>query len=273
MEKLNEQIGLIGGGNMARAILGGMLRAGLIAPEQAIVSDVAPEQLGRIRQIADVAVTPDNAEVVRRADVVFFATKPFQVDAVCAEIRCHVRPGQLFVTICAGIPTEFIGSRLGDGVRVVRVMPNTPSMIGCGAAGVAPGKHASAVDIELVTRIFSSIGKAIVVEEDKLDLVTGLTGSGPAYVYYFAEAMIAAGRQLGLDETQASVLVKQLMLGSARMILETDKPLDELRKAVATKGGTTEAGLRMLEEGGFPGLLLKCVIAATNRSRELSKTS
>lgn len=268
---LSEKIGFIGAGNMTRAILGGMLKAGLVSPSQVIVSDKLPEQRETVTRNAGCEVLEDNQAVVRQSDVIIFAVKPFNMNDVCQEIRSAATPGKLFVSICAGITTEFIQDRLGEATRVVRVMPNTPALLGCGAAGIAPGKNATDVDLQLVLRIFQSVGTAVILDEDKLDLVTGLTGSGPAYVFYFAESLIAAGVQLGLTEADAQDLVTQTVLGAARMARESGKPLGELRIAVTTKRGTTEAGLNVLAEAGFPAIIAKCVEAATRRSAELSK--
>lgn len=270
MEKLKQQIGFIGAGNMARAILSGMMNAKLIEHPQAIVSDVSVEQLEATEQITQARIAKDNADLARLADIVFFATKPYQVADVCREIKPHVRAGQLFITICAGVRTATIEDALGGKPRVIRVMPNTPALIGCGSAAVARGQYATQKDAELASRIFDSVGVAVELPEELLDLVTGLTGSGPAYVFYFTEQLIEAGKKLGLPENAANELVKQMVYGAARMAFESDKPLAELRAAVTTKGGTTEAGLRALEEAGLAKTIHKCVEAATNRSKELA---
>lgn len=271
MSKLDGKIGFIGAGNMGLAILSGMLRAQMIEPAQAIVSDASVERLAMVERLTQAVIARNNAEVARDADVVLLAVKPFQVSDVCAEIRDSVHEGQLFITICAGIPTALLEEKLGPGVRVVRVMPNTPSMIGCGSAGVAAGARATRQDIALVVSMFEAVGKAIVVQEDQMDLITGLTGSGPAYVYYFMESLIGAATKLGLSEADAKLLVGEMVQGAARMAMESEQPLPELRRMVATKGGTTEAGLRVLEEGGFADVIARCVTAATSRSRELAK--
>jgi pyrroline-5-carboxylate reductase len=256
---------------MGRAILSGMLNAGLVDDSQTLVADASSEQVERIAQQTHARAAQSNAALVEAADIVIIATKPFHVAAVCEEIRPQATPGKLFVTICAGIPTRFIEERLGGQTRVVRVMPNTPALIGQGAAGIAPGAHATQQDLQHVSRIFDAVGKAVVVEEDKLDLVTGLTGSGPAYVFYFMEALIEAGVEMGLSPEAARTLVLQMVYGSARMALQSDKSLAELRQAVTTKGGTTEAGLRQLAEGDFFELIRQCVERATQRSKELSQ--
>ncbi|MBX7246734.1 MAG: pyrroline-5-carboxylate reductase [Candidatus Sumerlaeaceae bacterium] len=270
MGKLEQRIGFIGGGNMARAILGGMIKAGMADGSRAAVSDVSTDQLATIAAETGAQTMTDNAGLVEKSDVIIIATKPFHVADVCKEIGPDRAAGKLFISICAGIKTQFIEERLGPKARVVRVMPNTPALIGCGSTAVAGGASASGADVELSLAIFRAVGIAIPLPEDQLDLVTGLTGSGPAYLFYFAESLIRAAEELGMARADATLLVKQLVYGAGRMAAESDKSLDQLRTAVTTKKGTTEAGLLALEEGGFPDLIEECVARATARSRELS---
>lgn len=270
MDKLTETIAFLGAGNMARAIAGGMIRAGLVEPSQIVASDVAEAALDAMEQATGARRAASNAEAASGADVIILATKPFQVGEVCREIR-QVPGNPLLISICAGIPTAAIEEYLGGERRVIRVMPNTPALIGAGSAAVAAGRHATPADLDLAVRIFRSVGTAIAVDESKLDLVTGLTGSGPAYVFRFMEALIAAGTDLGLTEEEAKALVPPMVLGAARMAVEGTLPLHELRNAVTTKGGTTEAGLKVLEEGEIMQLIHEAVARATQRSRELSK--
>jgi pyrroline-5-carboxylate reductase len=269
---IKETIGLIGSGNMARALAGGLVRSGMAAPGQIVASDAVPSQVERLVAECGVRAAGSNRAVVEAADIVVLCVKPFQVADVCAEVApAAAGADKLFVSICAGIPTRFIEERLGGRPRVVRVMPNTPSMIGRGASGVAGGAFCRPDDVERVAALFRSVGVAVVVPEEQMDLVTGLTGSGPAYVYFLAEALIDAAVDLGMSAADAETLVRQLMDGAGRLAFESDRPLAELRAAVTTKGGTTEAGLRALEEGGFRALVRECVARATARSRELSK--
>ena len=238
--------------------------------QQAIASDAIAEAVAAIAAETGAQPAASNSEVAQAADVILFATKPYQVADVCAEIRSYIRPTQLFVSICAGVRTQKIEDALGSSARVVRVMPNTPALIGCGSAAIAPGRNASPDDLNIVKAMFDSVGTSVIVEEEKLDLVTGLTGSGPAYVFRFIEALLQAGTDLGLSDAEAKTLVPQMVLGAARMAIESGKPLHELRQNVTTKGGTTEAGLKVLEEGDFAQLVYDCVEAATRRSRELA---
>ena len=269
-ESINLKIGFIGAGNMARAILGGAVRTGIVTPEATLVADLSAEQTARIAGETGCRVAADNAQVARESDLIIFATKPHQVVAICEEIRPFTRPDQLFVSICAGVRTAGIEAALQGEPRVVRVMPNTPALIGRGAAAVAGGAAATAADIALVARLFGAVGKAVVVPEDQLDAVTGLSGSGPAYVFRFIEALVEAGIDAGLSPDDAAILARHTVLGAAVMAIESPLPLHTLRANVTTPGGTTEAGLRVLEEGELCELIRDCVAAATRRSEELS---
>jgi pyrroline-5-carboxylate reductase len=266
-----KRIGFIGAGNMARAIAGGLVRKGIVPAERIVASDVSEEQRREFERIVGAPTAESNRDVVRRADIVIFAVKPFQVADVCAGIQSDLDARHLFVSICAGVTTAFIEQRLGAAVRVVRVMPNLPALIGCGAAAVAAGSHATHDDVANVLDLFSAVGVAVELPEDKLDLVTGLSGSGPAYVFYFAECLIDAAEKLGLPRDAATLLVKQTVYGAARLALESEQSLAQLRTAVTTKGGTTEAGLRALDANGFARALEECVAAATQRSAELAQ--
>jgi pyrroline-5-carboxylate reductase len=270
LERLQQTIGFIGAGNMARAILKGMISAGLVVPQQAILSDAISTQVDSAVAETGARAAKSNVEVATAADIIILATKPFQVAEVCAEIRDSLRADALLISICAGVPTHKIEAALGANARVVRVMPNTPALISCGSAAIAAGQNATAADLENAASIFKAVGTAVIVDEGKLDLVTGLTGSGPAYVFRFIESLLQAGTELGLSEAEAQALVPQMVLGAARMAIESGKPLHELRQNVTTKGGTTEAGLKVLEEGDFAQLIHDCVAAATRRSKELA---
>lgn len=272
MAQLNtKKIGFIGAGNMARAIAAGIIQKGIVAADAILASDVAEHQRQDFTRITGAKATASNSDVIDWADIVIVAVKPFNVSELCEEIRSRVTSKHLIVSICAGVTTSFYEQKLGNQPRVVRVMPNTPALIGCGATAVSAGRYATAEDVELVLDLFRAVGVAIELPEAALDVVTGLSGSGPAYVFHFAEALIAAGRKLGLPEDAATLLVKQTLHGAARLALESEKSLEELRAAVTTKGGTTEAGLRALEAAGFKQAIEECVAAAARRSAELAQ--
>lgn len=269
---LNSRVGFIGAGNMARAIIEGMLRKGLVKPDQVVVSDVSTEQVARLREATLVGAAASNGEVARGADVIIIATKPQHVAPVMEEIRPELDPARhLIISICAGVTTGRMEAEAGvDQLSVIRVMPNTPALIGAGSAGIAAGKNVSESQLSIARQIFDSVGQSVVLPEEKLDAVTGVSGSGPAYVFRFIELLIEAAQKQGLTEDEARVLVPQMVLGAARMAVEDGRSLEELRQAVTTPGGTTAAGLAALEAGGFAELLEKCVAAATARSKELA---
>lgn len=273
MSSFNKTIGFIGSGNMARAIIRGMVATGLINPTQIWISDANPDQI--VKLTADTGVNPatDNLHLASQCDVIVLATKPHHVAGVMAEIRNVLEPTRhLVVSICAGVRTRSIEEAAGPGVRVVRVMPNTPALIGAGSAAIAGGSNVGPDDLSLVTRIFDSVGASVVLDEEKLDAVTGVSGSGPAYVFRFMEALLAAAEAQGLTPAEAHTLVPQMVLGAARMAVEGDRGLAELREAVTTPGGTTAAGLQVLEDNNFMQLIGDCVGAATARSRQLANS-
>lgn len=266
-----KKLAFIGAGNMARAIAAGVIGKGTVRPADIVASDISELQRAEFEKLTSAQTTGSNPEATRWADVVIFAVKPFHVATVCDEIRHEMRPDHLVISICAGITTQFLEQKLGGNVRVVRAMPNTPALIGCGATAVAAGSRATREDLECVLELFRAVGVAIELPESALDIVTGLSGSGPAYVFYFAEALIAAAEKLGLAHDAAEILVKQTLHGASRLALESQQSLESLRAAVTTKGGTTEAGLRTLEQEGFQRAIFECVAAAARRSVELSQ--
>lgn len=272
MISLQKTLGFIGSGNMALAIIRGVLARGLVTPDKIVVSDANPDQVARVADAAGVTGVAGNCEVAEAADVVVLATKPQHVSGVMQEIREHLDPKRhVIVSICAGITTAAIEAAAGvEGLQVVRVMPNTPALISCGSAAIAAGTFVDAASLGVVTQVFDSVGTSVVVDEVKLDAVTGVSGSGPAYVFRFIEGLIAAAREQGLTEEEAQILVPQMVRGAARMAVEDGRSLEELRRAVTTPGGTTAAGLQVLEEQNFLQILSECVGAATSRSRELA---
>lgn len=272
MEQLQQSIGFIGAGNMARAIIEGMIASGLTVPANVWIADPSEAQLTRLQQACGVNVAASNSELVTRADVIVIATKPYHVVDVLTEVQAELAAERhILISICAGVQTTTIESGAGlDGIRVIRVMPNTPALISSGSTGIAPGRWATGADLAIARQLFDSVGVSVVLDEAKLDAVTGLTGSGPAYVFRFMEVLIEAGVQQGLTREECLLLVPQMVAGAARMAVQDGRSLGELREAVTTPGGTTAAGLAALEAGGFPQLVADCVKAATERSRELA---
>jgi len=266
-----KRLGFIGGGNMATALIRGMLAAKLATPEQILVADIDAAKTSKLVAAHGIVATPDNLELVKRSDVVLLAVKPQNMNAVLAQIAPAVRDGQCFISIAAGAILSRLEGVLGPHARVIRVMPNTPALIGCGAAGIARGHAATDDDVVLARAIFEAVGLAVVLDEKHLDAVTAVSGSGPAYVFLFVEALLEAAEWVGLEREVAQALVRQTVLGAARMVNETGQTPAQLREAVTSPGGTTAAALTVLREGGFDDLLVRAVQAAKARSIELGK--
>jgi len=266
----NKRIGFIGAGTMAEAIGRGLLKAG-VSPAQISASDPDERRREFCRRELGITATADNASVAQSSDIIILAVKPHVVHEVLAEIGGVLKPHQLLVSIAAGIRIDSIQSKLGADVPVVRVMPNTPCLVGEGASAIAPGEFAASVHRELASQIFGAVGRVVQVAEDKLDAVTGLSGSGPAYVYIFIEALADGGVRMGLPRETALVLAAQTVAGAARMVLETGAHPAELRDRVMTPGGTTVAGVASLEGSGFRSAAIEAVTAAANRAAELGK--
>jgi pyrroline-5-carboxylate reductase len=267
-----KKVGFIGAGNMASALVKGLLAAGRYAPGDLVVSDAAPEARRRVQRVFRVEALADNAEVVRRARVVVLAVKPQVMGDVLATIRPAVGPNRLVVSIAAGIPLARLEAGLGAGARVVRVMPNTPALLGKGMSVAVAGTHATDRDLRATVRLFEAVGEAVAVDREELmDAVTALSGSGPAFVYAFAEHLIAGGVAIGLDASLATRLAFATLDGASAMLRAGDRSPRELREMVSSPGGTTLAGLAALAEHDFAGAITAALTAAAARSRELAR--
>ncbi|MGE5304557.1 MAG: pyrroline-5-carboxylate reductase [Alphaproteobacteria bacterium] len=268
---LKEKIGIIGAGKIGSAIARGIIRAGLVTRDQVIASDVSDVLRQAIAAELGIEVALENGAVCGFADIVILAVKPQIIDSVAKKIAEKLGKTKLIVSVAAGVPLARIEADLEEGARVVRVMPNIPCVVGAGAAGYAGGAHATPADLEKVGAILNSFGVGMVVEEKSLDAVTGLSGSGPAYVFLFMEALADGGVQMGLTRDVALKLAMQTVYGAARMAIESTKHLGELKDEVTSPGGTTIAGLYALEQKGFRGAVMDAVVNATRRSQELGK--
>ncbi len=268
---LNAKIGVIGAGKIGAAIARGVLCGGLVTKEQVMASDVSESLTRALNAEFGIATTPDNGALCDFADIVIVAVKPQIVDGVAREIGGKLGSEKLLVSVAAGVPISRIEVNLAPAARVVRVMPNLPCVVGAGAAAYAGGLHATPADLEHVGAILNSFGVAVPVEEKSLDAVTGLSGSGPAYVFLFIEALADGGVQAGLARDVALKLALQTVYGAARMALESSKHPGELKDEVASPGGTTIAGIYALEQKGFRGTVMDAVVKATERSKELGK--
>jgi pyrroline-5-carboxylate reductase len=268
---LTAKIGIIGAGKIGGAIARGIIRAGLAAKDRVMASDVSAELRRAIADELGIEVTPDNGVLCDFADIVILAVKPQTLDGVVREIAKRLGSSKLLVSVAAGVPLSRIETNLEPGARVVRVMPNIPCVVGAGAAGYTGGAHATVKDLEHVDAILKSFGVALPVEERYLDAVTGLSGSGPAFVFLFMEALADGGVQAGLARDVALRLAMQTVYGAARMALESSKHLGALKDEVASPGGTTIAGIYALEQRGFRGAVMEAVVDATKRSKELGQ--
>lgn len=263
-------IGFLGAGQMATALARGWVGAGLLSRDQARASDPVPEARQRFTAETGIAAGDDNTAVVEASDVLVLAVKPQTMPAVLEEVRGVVTPKHLVVSIAAGITLQQLADGLGTG-RLVRVMPNTPCLVAASATGYSPGAGATPQDVAFVDRLLNAVGQAYRLPEHLLDAVTGLSGSGPAFVYVVIEALADGGVKMGLPRDAALALAAQTVLGAAKMVLETGLHPGVLKDKVASPGGTTIAGLHELERAGVRGAFLTAVEAATRRSVELGR--
>lgn len=265
------EIGVIGSGNAAEGIVHGLLRNSVLLDDRIIASDPSEARRRAFRDRFNITVTDDNRHVVAESYILILAVKPQIHKEVIAGFADLVREDQVIVSIMAGVSTGAIEALLCDvKARVVRVMPNLPMHVGAGMAGVHPGKHAGDADLLRAQRIFDAGGKSIHVEDEALmDAVTAVSGSGPAYFYYFTQALIEAGTRAGLSPQHASLLAKQSCLGAARMMLEGNEAPEALRAKVTSPGGTTAAAVASFEKNGVFEHLVEAALAACERSREL----
>jgi pyrroline-5-carboxylate reductase len=264
-------IGFLGAGKMAAALARGWLTAGLVTPERVLASDPLPQARQAFHAETDLRATENNRDVVASSDVLVLAVKPQSMGTLLAEIRPAVGARHLVVSIAAGVTLRQLADGLGSDRRLVRVMPNTPCLVGASASGYAPGEAAAPEDIRLVDRLLNAVGRAFRLPEHLLDAVTGLSGSGPAFVYVMIEALSDGGVRVGLPRDVATALAAQTVFGAAKMVLETATHPAVLKDMVASPGGTTIAGLHALERAGLRAALIDAVEAATRRSTELGK--
>jgi pyrroline-5-carboxylate reductase len=266
-------IGFIGAGNMAEALIRGLVRGGHVPASSVAASAPRKARLDELAREYGIDVTTHNREVVQRCGVIVLSVKPQIMDKVLREVGDLIKPDALVVSIAAGVDTETIEESLPDGARVVRAMPNTPALVGAGATAISAGKHASEADMATARAMFDAVGITVELEETHLDAVTGLSGSGPAYIFLILEALADAGVKVGLARRNAQRLAAQTVMGSAKMLLETDEHPGKLKDMVTSPGGTAIAGLHTLEEGGLRTTLINAVETATKRARELGRGS
>lgn len=268
----NKKIGFIGSGNMGEAMIGGLIDSGAAQPENIICSDVREDLLQEIEAKFGVRTDTSNTAVATEADIVILAIKPQIMVPVLQEIKACLDMSKLVISIAAGVPLAAIEGCLKKDLRLIRVMPNVAVSVREGAAAIAAGDHTLKEDIDLAMAIFNSVGKCVFLQENNLmDAITGLSGSGPAYIFMIVDALADAGVRVGLHRKDALLLASQTILGSAKMLLETGEHPGPLKDSVTSPGGTAIAGLHTLEKGGLCTTLINAVEAATQRSVELGE--
>lgn len=269
MSIMESKVVFVGAGNMAEAIVGGMVAADFCAPEKIVLTDIRPERLADLKSEYGISTSGDNS-VVENSEIVLLAVKPQVMEDVLKEIAPVLKTETLIISIAAGISCSKIEKTLGCERRVVRVMPNTAALIGQGASAIAAGSLADEADIEVAEAILNCVGLTVRVAEEELDAVTALSGSGPAYVFYLLEAMLAAAAEMGLEEKTARSLALQTVEGAARLMKDSGESAADLRAKVTSKGGTTEAAIHALNDENVKGAIMKALQAAKARSVELS---
>lgn len=282
-KKSNKTIGFIGAGNMAEAIINGLLKSGLTRPQQVIAYDVSADRCGYMARQYGVQIIESNVAVFNRSEVIVLAVKPQHMNEVLERIAKDpyyaVTERKIVVSIAAGVPLHRIEKYLyasldelaQSHLPIIRVMPNTPALVRAGMAGMAGNRYTKVNDLETVRAVLEAVGKVIECEEADLDAVTALSGSGPAYVFYLVESLITAGASMGLTESDSLTLTLETIKGAIKLMEETKEPAALLRKKVTSPGGTTEAAFKVLEANRVKEIIVEALRAAAERSRELSK--
>lgn len=263
-------VGIIGAGNMGEVLIRGLIQSGRVKTTDIIASDVSEDRLKNLAATYGIKTTLSNVEVVEQASIVIIAVKPQNVDDLLDQLSGASHEGHLFISIVAGITTDRLAAKMHHQSGIIRVMPNAPASVLAGMAALYPGRNISPQDLQRAISIFECVGRTVIIKNEALmDVVTGLSGSGPAFVFLLIESLSDAGVQLGISRRESSLLAAQTVYGAAKMLLETGRHPSELKDIVATPGGTTFAGLKMLEKGNFRSTIMDAVEAATLRSREL----
>ncbi|MBI5969617.1 MAG: pyrroline-5-carboxylate reductase [Deltaproteobacteria bacterium] len=270
-------IGFLGAGNMAEALIKGLLASKRVSAAQITACDKSAERLVHLAEKYEIKLFNKNFEAAKNSDIIFITVKPGDVSSVLKDIAPELTPEKLVISVAAGVTTGAIAAALRSSgfarqVPVIRAMPNTPATVAAGITAVFADVNASDSDVKLATAVFESVGSVITVEDEELmNAVTGLSGSGPAYVFLFMEALCEAGEKLGIGREAAKTLAIQTTLGAARLALDGSVSLHDLIKKVSSPGGTTIEGLKKLDESGFKDAVIKAVEAAAKRAKELSK--
>src|SRR6185369_7609355 len=264
------RVAVLGAGKIGTIILQAMFDKQLLSKQNVHATVAHPEKVKNLRKALGVTASNDNVEAVRDADIVLICVKPQTVGQVLEQIAPVVTKKQLLISVAASVPTEFMEKRLPVEARIVRAMPNTPSMLGSGMTAICKGKFAQAADVELAKTMFDTVGRTVVVDEKHMDAVTGLSASGPAFIFIILESLAEAGVKVGLPRDLATLLAAQTTLGAATVVLETGDHPALLKDAVTTPAGCTIDGIMELEEGKLRVTLIKAVVKAAQRAKELA---
>ena len=262
------RFGFIGAGNMAQAMIGGILKAKLVSKDEIIASAATQKTLDAVKDKFGVQTTLDNQEIAK-ADMIFLAVKPIYCEQVLQEIKDKLTKDRIIVSIAAGKTMAWLEEQLGKDTKIVRTMPNTPALVGEGIAAVCPNEQVTDKELTQVCEVLESFGKAEVIKESMMDAVIAVSGSSPAYVFMFIEAMADAAVAEGMPRAQAYRFAAQSVLGSAKMVLETGKHPGELKDMVCSPAGTTIEAIRVLEQTGFRGSVMECMKACADKSRNM----
>jgi pyrroline-5-carboxylate reductase len=268
----DKKLAVLGAGKLGEILIKGLLEAGVIKVENLFVTAGHQPRLDQLRERFGARVTLSNPQAAEMADIIILAVKPQTVPVVLAELKEVLRPSQLLISVAASVSTAFIEKHLGKGVAVIRAMPNTPCLIKKGMTGLAGGSSAKSEQVELAKFIFDSVGRTVVVDEKHMDAITGLSASGPAFIYIIIESLAEGGVKVGLPRDIATELAAQTVLGAGAMVLETAEHPAKLKDTVTTPAGCTIDGILELEEGGLRVTLIKAVVKATQRAKELLET-
>ncbi len=267
----DRRVGFVGTGNMGEALIKGLLHGHVCKPEQIFCSDTRPERLKAIRETYGVKGSPHNLEVVKHSDILILAVKPQIMKQVISEVSKYLELSKLIISIAAGVPLDAIESCAKKKLKLIRVMPNICVSVREGVSAIAGGRHIDKDDLMTAKTIFDSVGKSLFIEENLLDAVTGLSGSGPAYIFLIIDSLADAGVKMGLARGDALILAAQTVLGAAKMLIETGEHPGRLKDLVTSPGGTAIAGLHTLEEGGLRTTLMNAVEMATQRAKVLGE--
>ncbi|MFH1823887.1 MAG: pyrroline-5-carboxylate reductase [Candidatus Firestonebacteria bacterium] len=265
------KIGFLGAGNMAEAIIKGILKSEKFLPEDILISDIRKEKLKHLTKLCKVNSTKDNIELIKKSKIIVVAVKPKDIHSVLSDLKNNVKKDSLIVSIVAGISINYIEKSIDNQIAVIRIMPNTPALVCAGVSAISLGKYAKSSEVKLAKGIFQSIGKVVEVDEKFMDVVTAISGSGPAYVFLFMEYLAEAGMRFGLKKEIAEVLAFNTFLGASKMVLELNEKPDNLREKVTSPGGTTIEALKVFESKGLKKIIEEAVSAAANKSKELTK--